>query len=866
MKSELFRRIMLGGWVILVMSLWVTAAWAVPDISNVQATLRTDGSGMVDITYDLSGAATPATVRMVCSSNGGASWDICPRMDYLIGDLDEILSNGTGKQISWDSRTDIGQVNYNDFLVRLMVTDSGGSLGTSFAMIPLPAGPFVMGSRDDGDDGVWGSTGSDEAPRHVVTLEASAIGMFEFTNGQACDILDWAEGMGYLEDSVGGTYMGGTVYHNSDVVVKVDDIMCNVRYNFTTQQFYWEDRAGTGGTYSTEHHPLNMVTWYGAVLLCNWFSEREGLTPAYNTSSWELVDADSGLPGTQVTNGYRLPTEAEWERAAAWDGTKHWIYGITMDTLTTSTAAPNANVYAQTNVNPMGFSAVPYSSPVGWFDGNNISPNGSVQTNDRMSPVGARDMSGNVWEWCHDWFDPTYYQNGPVQNPRGPATGARRVFRDGCWALLPYYSRSAERTSNPPEAENNSLGFRVAKRLGQATDEDLSSPIVLNTVIPNDPPDKPECLGPSNGDIGIPIQPELNPSGYNDPDGDPQKAAQWQIRLATTPSDFSKFVLDTTTDTVNLTSYPSSLIRLDYHRNYVWRCRFMDDQDNWSPWSDEAAFTTEKSATSLYLWLPGDVTMDLMSIPGSTFSMGRLSGELDSNSNEDPRHTVNLPGTYWMGRFEVTKAQWESVMNTSPWTGQSEISTDPNSPAVYVSWNNAQSFITALNAHLESTGQSTHTLRLPSEAEWEYAARSGASTPARFPWGDDQTYGYVGFYGWYKANAYDAAEYYAHIVGHKLVTSWGLYDMHGNVYEWCQDYYHPSYTNAPTDGRAWEVPAGTERVARGGSWLSEGKNCRSAYRGRLAPTASNSSVGFRVVAGPPLPTLPDAAVKNWEMY
>jgi len=148
------------------------------------------------------------------------------------------------------------------------------------------------------------------------------------------------------------------------------------------------------------------------VAFCNWLSEKEGLTPCYNLSTWALT--------VPYPNGYRLPTEAEWERAAAWDGSKHWIYGSLSDTLT-----DNARCNYWGRANPLGLTSYPYTSPVGWFNGTNVSPNGSVQTVNSPSSVGAYDMSGNVWEWCHDWYGSSYYSGGAMTNPVGPGSGGK---------------------------------------------------------------------------------------------------------------------------------------------------------------------------------------------------------------------------------------------------------------------------------------------------------------------------------------------------------------------------------------------------------------------------------------------------------
>ena len=236
--------------------------------------------------------------------------------------------------------------------------------------------------------------------------------------------------------------------------------------------------------------------------------------------------------------------------------------------------------------------------------------------------------------------------------------------------------------------------------------------------------------------------------------------------------------------------------------------------------------------------LPGGVPLTMVKIPGGTFLMGRYPGEQDSSSSEDPQHSVSVPG-FWMGKYELTKAQWTAVMGTTPWNGQIYVLNDPDSPAVYVSWNDAQSFITTLN------GLTGLTFRLPSEAEWEYACRAGTTT--RFYWGDDPSYTVGNAYCWWRYNAYDVNERYAHIVGLKTENAFGLYDMSGNAWEWCEDDWHSNYTGAPTDGSAWvDSPRGSARVLRGGSWNSDGYLCRSANRGSSIPSYTYGSFGFRL--------------------
>jgi formylglycine-generating enzyme required for sulfatase activity len=250
--------------------------------------------------------------------------------------------------------------------------------------------------------------------------------------------------------------------------------------------------------------------------------------------------------------------------------------------------------------------------------------------------------------------------------------------------------------------------------------------------------------------------------------------------------------------------------------------------------------------------LPGGVTIDLVGIPFGQFQMGRYPGEQDSRPEEDPQHTVTLGYSFYMAKTELTKAQWQALMNTTPWWGEADVINDPDSPAVYVTWNDAQNYIAAINYHVTSTGQGPATFRLPSESEWEYACRAGTTT--RFYWGDDPAYSQIGDYAWYKGNAWDIGEKYAHVVGLKLPNAWGLHDMSGNVWEWCQDWWHTDYSQPgrPDDGSAWatQQPGYPEPVVRGGYWLYFPGYCRSAYRDRYFPAGRFNLLGFRLSRDP----------------
>ena len=250
-------------------------------------------------------------------------------------------------------------------------------------------------------------------------------------------------------------------------------------------------------------------------------------------------------------------------------------------------------------------------------------------------------------------------------------------------------------------------------------------------------------------------------------------------------------------------------------------------------YADTSNVTQNKSETFM---LPGDIPLEMVWIAPGTFLMGRYPGEQHSLGREAPQHQVTLSQGFWMGKYELTKAQWRAVMATTPWSGKAYVSQSPDSPAVYVSWNDAQAFISALS---DLTGK---TFRLPTEAEWEYAYRAGTTT--RFYWGADPEYTSVSEYAWCRVNSLDAEEGYAHSVGKKCPNAWGLYDMSGNVWEWCDDWYGSYSTEAVTDPHG--ATAGSGRVVRGGSWHQAAWYCRAAPRSKFIPTNRDNPLGFRL--------------------
>ena len=241
-----------------------------------------------------------------------------------------------------------------------------------------------------------------------------------------------------------------------------------------------------------------------------------------------------------------------------------------------------------------------------------------------------------------------------------------------------------------------------------------------------------------------------------------------------------------------------------------------------------------ESATYFTEDLGNGVTLEMVEIPGGTFIMGSPANEAERFSNEGPQHQVTVPG-FFMAKYQLTQAQYQAIMGSNPSAFKGN-----NRPVERVSWNDAVKFCEKLS---QKTGKN---YKLPSEAEWEYACRAGTTTP--FYFGESITPELVNYDGNYTYASAPKGQYRQQTtdVGSFPPNAFGLYDMHGNVWELCQDDYINSYNNAPTDGSALTGRSSIKRL-RGGSWLFNPAYCRSAYRSHSNLDGINYNVGFRVV-------------------
>jgi formylglycine-generating enzyme required for sulfatase activity len=363
----------------LLAVLLLAAAPALPaqiTVGNVRAAQRA-GTKLVDIDYDLTGIATPCTVWLEISADGGATWAV--PATTTSGAVGTGVTPGTDLRITWNAGLDWNAQTSAQTRFRIKVSDLLPDLA-DFAAIP--GGNFQMGDNLDG---------MANAPVHTVNVSAFYIGKKEVTKAEWDAVRTWGSTHGYYDLA-----------------------------------------AGAG---SAADHPVQTVSWWDVVKWCNAKSEQEGLTPCYYTDTAQTAVFKAGTPGIDNTmvkwtaNGYRLPTEAEWEKAAR-GGLVGKRYPLG-DSITTA----DANYSSGGTVAVGGYAANGY---------------------------GLFDAAGNVWEWCWDWYDGDY-SSSVGTDPHGPAAGSNRVLRGGGWNDAAIYVRCAPRNTRSPGDTAFSRGFRLAR-------------------------------------------------------------------------------------------------------------------------------------------------------------------------------------------------------------------------------------------------------------------------------------------------------------------------------------------------------------------------------------------------------------------
>jgi len=423
--------------------------------------------------------------------------------------------------------------------------------------------------------------------------------------------------------------------------------------------------------------------------------------PVENVSWNDAQDFCRKLSQLEKNMTYRLPTEVEWEYACRAGTKTAYYWGDSFD---------DRYVWTKEN-NGFKTREVGTRQPNAW---------------------GLYDMSGNVWEWCEDWYGD--YSAGEQVDPKGAASGSGRVDRGGGWYLDARGCRSAIRGSTEPDYHTNFLGFRV---------------------------------------VAIPVA--------GDTPAQPTKPDPALVVPAVTP------------DPVAPASTPVPVL---------------------SAAGDRAELLTNS------------IGMKLKLIPTGSFPMGSPDTEEDHASDEGPLHKVTISKPFYIGVYEVTQEEWGKVMDNNP-----SIRQGTNLPVTDVFWNDIHEFIRRLSK------KENINYRLPTEAEWEYACRAGTTTA--YYWGD----GFDEQYAWSTENSVGEL----HEVGLRKPNAWGLFDMSGNVSEFCNDFYEENYAGTLDQTDPKGPSSGKWRVCRGGSHDRLPKSVRSASRDSIEENVGMGDTGFRLV-------------------
>ena len=396
--NPLFRLIQLTGRVAMGFALCNAAALAEVTVSNVSSAQR-PGTKLVDIDYDVAGDAPPFSVCVRISADDGATFAV--PANSLSGAFGAGITEGRKKRITWNAGVDWNGKYTPQMRFEVTATDrSSGPIGWTL----IPGSSFLMG--DEFNEG-----NNDERPVHTVNVKAFHLATHEVT------------------------YSGWRTVHY-----------------WAIQNGYTFSNAGQG---KAADHPVQTVSWHDVVKWCNAKSEMDELAPCYTVNGAIYRSGEAAPACNWVADGYRLPTEAEWELAARGGlGGKRFPSG---DNINHNVANYFNGKYPYESIQGAGYHPLyatggyPYTSPVGSFPSNDF---------------GLFDMAGNVWEWCWDWHGPLYYSDpSAVTNPQGPSRGTYRVIRGGGWSNPAFNQRVARRYANGPLNKYGYIGFRLARSL-----------------------------------------------------------------------------------------------------------------------------------------------------------------------------------------------------------------------------------------------------------------------------------------------------------------------------------------------------------------------------------------------------------------
>ncbi|MDA9962795.1 SUMF1/EgtB/PvdO family nonheme iron enzyme [Opitutales bacterium] len=543
----------------------------------------------------------------------------------------------------------------------------------------------------------------------------------------------------------------------------------------------------------------------------------------------------------RLPNGWKyvLPTEVEWEYACR---------------------AGTSTVYSWGNdVN---------ASHANWNYGNDANQTVNIGQY-AANPWGFFDMHGNVWEWTADRYQ-SAYPSGTVTDPTGPASGSNRVSRGGSWRSIGTGLRSAKRFDRTPGSRDNDVGFRVGFKAispdeanpelelfgGAGITREAGQPWAEPGVAAHDVRD-----GNLTSAVTVTGTVDVNSTGtylltYSvaDAAGNEVNATR-TVTVADTTDPVVTLLGDanvthakdtawvdpgaTAYDTLdgNLTNQITISGTVDVNSTgaYVLTYSVSDAVGNDS---NVTRTVNVGMATTHSVDLNASVAMQMLWVEPGTFTMGSPTSEAGRGTNE-AEHNVTLTKGFYLGKYEVTQAQYQAVMtgNTNSLSATPSQYSGNDRPVEKVSWDDAQIFLTRLNAAEQTAGRlpAGWSYVLPTESEWEYACRAGTTTA--YSWGAT--------IATTNANYSSSGISQTRDVGQYAANPWGFYDMHGNVWEWTADRYQANYpTGNVTDPTG--PASGSNRVSRGGSWPDPGSLLRSARRNNPSPDLRSNGLGFRV--------------------
>ena len=415
---------------------------------------------------------------------------------------------------------------------------------------------------------------------------------------------------------------------------------------------------------------------------------------------------------------------------------------------------------------------------VAWYDRNS---NGMTHLVGQKppNPWGLYDTLGNVWEWCQDWYGP--YSKTPVVNPLGPEEGVYRVLRGGSWSDPAQCVRAAYRYGYDPADGVSSYGLRLSRGRGVPSQSGARTAESAS-----------KGLQSTGGGPGS----KRGTSATKVPDPGVKTAPPSRIETLTHPFE----------------------VGLDISQKPTWAESI--EKNEWGVW---ATIRIEPASVSSFWRRP--VLFRMRWCPPGEFWMGSSDGDKEARDYEKPRHQVTLTEGFWIAETPCTQALWLAMTGKNPSRFQGA-----QNPVENISWSMIQTALEALNKRQPTLG-----LRLPTEAEWEYACRAGTQTPR---------YGKLDEVAWYRGNSNRTTH---HPVGQKTPNSWGLYDTLGNVWEWCQD-GDRSYSKTPVVNPLGPKE-GVYRVLRGGGWGNPALYVRATYRRYGVPAYGDSLYGLRLSRG-----------------